>query len=142
MLLFQTISFLVAYIKRMFKIGFLIIIAPLITITYSIDKIGDGKAQALNTWLKEFAYNILLQPFQCILYLVFAKLAYDSLASQVFGSITQSNIGVAIFAILSLQFVKEGETIIKKIEIKKRLTTPPIDSCILIPNLYFKFEKR
>lgn len=115
MLVFQTISFLVAYIKRMFTIGFLIIIAPLITITYSMDKIGDGKAQALNTWLKEFIYNILIQPFQCILYLVFAKLTFDAMLSMAFANLTTSNVGTAIFAILSLQFIKEGEKIIKKI---------------------------
>ena len=115
MMVFQTISFLVSYIKRMFTIGFLIIIAPLITITYSIDKIGDGKAQALNTWLKEFSYNILLQPFQCILYLVFAKITYDQLFNLTWERLTQSNVGVCIFAILSLQFIKEGEKIVKKI---------------------------
>lgn len=117
MIVFQTISFLMAYIKRMFTIGFLIIIAPLITITYSMDKIGDGKAQALNTWLKEFIYNILLQPFQCILYLVFAKLAIDAMLNMgsSYSFFSESNVGTAIFAILSLHFVKEGEKIVKKI---------------------------
>ena len=48
----MTILFLIMYIKRMLTIGFLIVISPLITITYSIDKMGDGKSQALNAWLK------------------------------------------------------------------------------------------
>ena len=52
MMVFQTISFLIMYIKRMLTIGFLIIIAPLITITYAIDKMGDGKSQVLDAWLK------------------------------------------------------------------------------------------
>lgn len=115
MLIFQTLSFLISYIKRMFTVGFLIIISPLITITYSIDKIGDGKAQALNNWLKEFVYNILIQPFQCILYLVFAELTYDLMTKQTFNFFTTTNVGTAIFAILSLQFIKEGEKIVKKI---------------------------
>lgn len=115
MLIFQTLSFLISYIKRMFTVGFLIIISPLITITYSIDKIGDGKAQALNNWLKEFVYNILIQPFQCILYLVFAELTYDLMTKQSFAVLTTANVGTAIFAILSLQFIKEGEKIVKKI---------------------------
>ena len=55
------------YIKRMLTVGFLIVIAPLITITYSIDKMGDGKSQALNAWLKEFIYNVLIQTFHCII---------------------------------------------------------------------------
>lgn len=115
MLIFQTVSFLISYIKRMFTVGFLIIIAPLITITYSMDKIGDGKAQALNTWLKEFVYNILLQPFQCILYLVFAKVAYDTMVAQAFNVFNTNNVGTSIFAILALQFIKDGEKIVKKI---------------------------
>ena len=115
MIIFQTISFLISYAKRMFTIGFLIIIAPLITITYSVDKVGDGKAQALNTWLKEFVLNILLQPFQCILYLVFANIAFDLLTKKSFGSMTANNIGTSIFAVLCIHFIKEGEKIIKKI---------------------------
>lgn len=119
MMVFQTLSFLIAYIKRMLTIGFLIIIAPLITITYSIDKIGDGKSQALNTWLKEFAYNILIQPFQCILYMVFAKLSFDLMLDAAnkypFQNLTKDNVGPAIFALLCLWFVKEGEKIVKKI---------------------------
>ena len=58
MLVGVTILYLFSYIKRMLTIAFLIIIAPLITITYSIDKMGDGKSQALNTWLKEFMFNV------------------------------------------------------------------------------------
>ena len=115
MLVFQTISFLIAYIKRMFTIGFLIAIAPLITITYSMDKIGDGKAQALNTWLKEFVYNILLQPFQCILYLIFTNITFSAMLSTGYSNFNEGNVGIAIFAILSLQFIKEGEKLIKKI---------------------------
>ena len=56
-----TFGFLIAYIKRMITIAFLIIIAPLVTITYSIDRMGDGSSQALNTWFKEFAYNHYVQ---------------------------------------------------------------------------------
>ena len=59
-IIFQTIAFLIAYLNRMIKIGFLIMISPLISITYSIDKIGDGKAQAFNMWFKEYIFNLLM----------------------------------------------------------------------------------
>jgi hypothetical protein len=42
-------------------VGFLILISPLITISYAIDKMGDGRAQALNNWFKEFIYNVIIQ---------------------------------------------------------------------------------
>lgn len=112
MIIFQTLSFIIAYMKRMITIGFLIIIAPLITITYSIDRIGDGKAQALNTWLKEFVYNILIQPFHCVLFLSFSKVALDLLTSS---DANYSNIATAVLAVLCIQYIKEGENLVKKI---------------------------
>lgn len=112
-IVFQTLAFLLSYIKRMLNIGFLIIIAPLITITYSVDKIGDGKAQALNVWLKEFIYNILIQPFHCILFLAFAQVAYELLSENLSGD--SSSLARAILAVLCVQYIKTGEDIVKQI---------------------------
>ena len=63
MLVGMTMLFIVVYIKRFITICFLTMIAPLITVTYSIDKVGDGRAQALGKWLKEivFTVNSLIQ---------------------------------------------------------------------------------
>lgn len=103
-----TIIFLIMYIKRMLTIGFLIIISPLITITYSIDKVGDGKSQALNAWLKEFIFNVLIQPFHCIIYVVFADVAMD----LVIGDRTLAS---AVLAIIMIIFIFTAEKIVKKI---------------------------
>lgn len=123
MIVFQTIAFMLSYIMRMLKIGFLIIISPLISITYSIDKIGDGKAQALNTWLKEFVYTILIQPFHCVMYLAFVNTAIkllnttnaglSSITSLIDGEFNQLVNGV--FVILCLKFINDGEKAIRKI---------------------------
>lgn len=106
MVVFVTLTFLYKYIMRMLTIAFLIIISPLITITYSIDKMGDGKSQALNTWLKEFEYNILIQPFHCIMYMVFVKTAVDILDGTIAGM---------VLAIFTMKFIWDGEKIIKNI---------------------------
>lgn len=103
-----TIIFLIMYIKRMLTIGFLIIISPLITITYSIDKMGDGKSQALNAWLKEFVFNVLIQPFHCIVYIVFADVAMD----LVVGDRTLAS---AVLAIIMIIFIFTAEKVVKKI---------------------------
>lgn len=58
------------YMKRALVIMFLILLAPITCITYPLDKIGDGKAQAFNFWLREFMYNVLIQPFHLLLYIV------------------------------------------------------------------------
>lgn len=103
-----TIIFLIMYIKRMLTIGFLIVISPLITITYSIDKMGDGKSQALNAWLKEFVFNVLIQPFHCIIYLIFTSTAVNLLVEQ-------QTLASAVLSICMILFIFKGEKIVRDI---------------------------
>ena len=103
-----TVAFFVQYIKRFFTIGFLVAISPLITVTYSIDKMGDGKSQALNTWLKEFIFNIIIQPFHCIIYAMMCSTAVNSLAQT-------TSLKNFVVAIMSILFVFKAEDIIKNI---------------------------
>ena len=108
---FSTIS-LIEQLSYMFiyciTIAFLIMIAPIITITYSIDRMGDGKSQALNKWFKEYIYNILLQPFQCIIYLALVNSAIASLAEEV-------TLASGLIAGLMIVFMYQAENIIKEI---------------------------
>ena len=125
MIIFQTIAFMITYLQRMIKVGFLLIISPLISLTYSIDKMGDGKAQALGTWLKEFVYTILIQPFHCVMYLAFVNTAIRLLNtdatissfitdfSDAFGKFNQLANGILV--ILCLKFINDGEKAIRKI---------------------------
>ena len=65
-----TFIFAVKYLKRAITIIFLVLLGPISCITYPIDKIGDGKAQAYNRWLTEFIYQVLIQPFHLLIYIV------------------------------------------------------------------------
>ena len=105
----QTIGLLISYINRMLKIAFLMIISPLITLTYSIDKMGDGKAQALGTWLKEFVFTVLMQPFHCIIYMVMVSTSIELLNDNV------KELGYAVLAIVCIRFVKQAEEIVRRI---------------------------
>ena len=69
---FSHLRFFLLYMKRTIMLGFLIIIAPFITVTYPIDKMGDNKAQAFSAWFKELIIHIFIQPIHAILYLIFA----------------------------------------------------------------------
>ena len=109
----QTLGLLMAYINRMIKLAFLLIIAPLITITYSIDKMGDNKAQALNAWLKEFIYTILLQPFHCIIYMSLIDIAYSLLAESSVED--EGSLAACILAYLFIKFLTEAEKLVRKI---------------------------
>lgn len=118
-LLMLTVEFLFAYIKRILNIAFLIIIAPLITVTYSVDKLGDKKAQAFSTWNKEFMGKIFIQPVHAILFYVTMSIvssianpgATNGLAAEIFGDIGFSPLHLMV-AIISLDFIKDIEKLL------------------------------
>ena len=97
------IKFFLTYIKRMFTIFFLVVISPLITVTYPIDKLGNGKAEAFEMWYKELVLNVIIQPIHAIIYLIFIYTA---------GKIAQKAPWVAMVFLLSLGRV---ENIIRNI---------------------------
>lgn len=102
-LVFYELRFFLMYMKRLFAIGFLIVISPLITITYAIDRAGDNRSQIFNTWFKEIAVNICIQPLHALLYMVFIYSA---------GNIAEK---VPIVAIAFLMALSRGEKIVKGI---------------------------
>ena len=106
----QTLGLLFSYFNRMVKIAFLIIISPLITLTYSIDKMGDGKAQALGNWLREFVFTVLIQPFHCVIYMCLIHTAYQLLVDP-----GEDKLVSAILAIFCILFVKPAENLVRKI---------------------------
>lgn len=102
-----TLAFFVMYVKRVIVTAFLIIISPLVTITYAIDKIGDGKAQAFSNWGREFVWTVLIQPFHCLIYLVFMTAAI--------GLLQNGNLASSIVAIMCMLFILNAESIVKNI---------------------------
>ena len=77
-------KFFLTYLKRVLSVMFLTIISPFITVTFSIDKMGDNKAQAFDTWMKEYIINISLQPIHAAIYLVFVFTAGEIAATAPF----------------------------------------------------------
>lgn len=70
MLVWYQAKFFFMYLKRVISNAFLILIAPLVTVTYAVDKSNDCKAQAFNAWLEEFITNTFIQPMHLVLFLV------------------------------------------------------------------------
>ena len=103
MLVFYELRFFIMYMKRLFTIGFLLVISPLITITYAIDRAGDNRSQVFNSWFKEIAVNICIQPLHALLYMVFIYSA-DRLVME-----------APIIAIVFLMALSRGEKIVKGI---------------------------
>ena len=101
-LVIYSIMFLIIYLKRVIYMAFLTMIAPLVALTYPIDKIGDGKAQAFDMWLKEYAYNLLLQPFHLLLY------------TMLIGSVMDLAVNNMIYALVALGFLIPGEKLFRR----------------------------
>ena len=95
LLTLSEIQIFVFYISRLLKIAYLIIISPLVCVTYSIDKIKDGKAQAFENWIKEFAISVLAQPLQLFIYV----LLIDST-----GEIISKNMAFGVIFLLLLPY--------------------------------------
>ena len=97
-----TIIFAFKYLKREFTIIFLILLGPISCITYPIDKISDGKAQAFNKWFSEFLYNVIIQPFHLLIYIVLVGSATELANDNILYSIV-------CFAVMipAEKFVKE-----------------------------------
>lgn len=101
-LVIYTCIFTWFYLKRLLMMAFLTLIAPLVALTYPIDKISDGKAQAFDMWLKEFVFNALIQPFHLVIYTVFIGTAMDLASSNI------------IYMIAALGFILPAEKILRR----------------------------
>ena len=101
-LVIYTIMFIVIYLKRLVYMTFLTLIAPLIALTYPIDKLKDGKAQAFILWVKEYMFNLLIQPFHLLIYTVLIGSALD-LASE-----------NMIYALVAIGFMLPAEKLLRK----------------------------
>lgn len=97
MLVYYQVKFAMLYLKRLFSTFLLILVGPLVTVTYAIDKVGDNKAQGYKTWLKELLINIYIQPLHALIYVVFLGSA---------GEIAKV---APVFAILFLSALSRGE---------------------------------
>lgn len=106
-LLFQLFAILFMYYKRVIAVAVLIIIFPLIMAFYVIDKIGDGKAQSLESWLKEFVANITVQLMHAVCYLVLINAGIE-----VCNIDPEAN---WFFLILAVCFLFPGERILRSI---------------------------
>lgn len=101
MLVILTGVFTAQYFKRVVYMAFLTMIAPMIALTYPLDKIKDNKAQAFSFWLREYIFNCILQTVHLLLYTVLIASAFD---------FAKQNI---LYAIVAMGFLVPAEKLIK-----------------------------
>ena len=103
LLVVYTFKFTFIYLKRVLNMAFLTLIAPIVALTYPIDKMNDGTAQGFNMWLKEYTFNALLQPLHQIMYYILV------------GSAVSIALDNPIYGVVILMFMTEAEKLLKTI---------------------------
>lgn len=106
-MIFQLIVILCTYYKRAFMVAFLIVIFPLVAMTYTLDKMTKGLAHtgAFNTWFKEFFVNVFVQLFHAVTYVIIVNA----------GVVAYINTQNWFFMVLCIAFLFQGEKILRKI---------------------------
>lgn len=97
-----TFYFTFVYLKRVLYMAFLTLIAPVVAVTYPIDKINDGSAQGFTRWFREYIFNLLLQPMHLLLYFVLVTSAFDLAGQNV------------IYSIVAIGFLIPAEKLLRK----------------------------
>ena len=95
------VMFILRYMKRVIYVAFLTLIAPLVALTYPIDKMKDGKAQAFNMWFREYIFNVIIQPFHLLIYTILVGSAMAFASSYM------------IYAIIAMAFLIPAENLLR-----------------------------
>ena len=92
--------------------AFLTIISPLVALTYPIDKMNDGQAQAFNKWFREYIFNLLIQPMHLILYTILIGSAMEFASKNI------------LYVIVALGFMTPAEKLLRSFFGFEKATTP------------------
>lgn len=105
-LVYMVIRFFYVYIKRYLTINILAILAPIIGVSYSIDKIKDNKSQSLSMWLKDFTFTTMIQTVHAMIYTIFMVMAIDE---------SETSLAGIVFAFVIMNFMLKAEQIVTHI---------------------------
>ncbi|MBR3255630.1 MAG: FUSC family protein [Clostridia bacterium] len=97
-----TVMFTIIYLKRVLYMAFFTMIAPLVAMTYPLDKLADGHAQGFNMWFREYMLNAIIQPLHLVLYMI------------IMGSVLEMAVENPIYGIVAIGFLIPAEKFIKK----------------------------
>lgn len=120
-LTYYLIKFLIVYFKRLLDVAILTLMAPVIAIGYSIDKIKDNKSQSLATWMKAYIMAVFLQLIHAIVFTIFMTMILELIDTPIhlFDPTTlmpsAEIITKIIIMLVALNFMFSAEKIFKKI---------------------------
>ena len=103
------IIFFFYYVKRLLKVSFLIIISPIVAVTFSIDRRKGGATKLMN-WTKMFIFTVFAQSIHALIYIALIKVVITGI-----GTTTTAYIPSIVLMISGIKFIWDAENIIKKL---------------------------
>ncbi len=104
--IYEMIVILCMYFRRAIVMVMLVIMYPLVAMTYPIDKLKDGKAQTFTNWYKEFTVNMVVQIAHAVVYLILVQTGIE---------LYKANANNWLFFLLSVLFLFPAERILRGI---------------------------
>ena len=111
-LVFFTIYFTFVYLRRVLYMAFLTMIAPMVAMTYPIDKMNDGSAQGFTKWFREYIFNLLIQPMHLLLYFILIISAFELAGENI------------IYSIVAIGFMIPAEKLLRSLFGFEKASTP------------------
>lgn len=105
-LVYFAFRFTIIYLKRLLTIIVLTLMAPGVGVAYALQKVISGKSQALQTWMKEYIMNLLIQVVHALLYAVFITEALVLSLQSISG---------IIVAFILMNYTMKADKLFKKI---------------------------
>ena len=108
-LVYYAIRFLYVYLKRLFNIIILVVLSPLVAISYAVEKVnkkGKTKGDRFTNWLKDFTHTVAMQSIHALIYTVFIATVLK---------LTQVSVIGIILSFVCLNFMLDAEKIFSQI---------------------------
>ena len=105
-LVYFAYKFTFVYLKRILNIAILTVMAPLVGLSFALNKILTGKATIFGKWLREYVTVVLIQFFHALVYVTFVMGVLKIALTSVSG---------VIFVLVLLKFMADAEKIIREI---------------------------
>lgn len=107
----QLITFIYIYYKRYFMISFFIAIFPVVCMFQAIGIMKDGSSRADSSWLSEIISHIFTQFIHAVIFVIITGFVTNMIQMD----IQNGNLVNWVLAIMGINFIPEGEKILRKI---------------------------
>ena len=107
---YLTITFLIAYFKRLVYLMMLIIIAPIVSSLYAFGKTSKA---IFNKWFKEFTMGVFVQPYHMMIYTILLLVPLKLMDGSGFTERNRFSIKLSKYTNICINFISYDKTIRK-----------------------------